>query len=189
MATFYEPRWHAREREARDQERYWELAFSDLDELLRIDRANLRDGEPLTSFGRTVIDVFARVGVSPEERREIEAQTRKDLLARAAQSVETPPPDTDLDPFTAAVAGGGLGPLAPDLAAALPVDPLAGPPSSFSPLPGEPPGAVLPSDAPFATAPGGAPGSPGPLDPLAAGMSDPLAAGVAALFGGAPPAP
>jgi hypothetical protein len=98
MATFFEPRWHAREREARDQERYWELEFSDLDELLRIDRANLRDGLPLTSFGRAVIDTFARVGVSPEERAAIEAETRHELLARASQPVEAPPPDPSLDP-------------------------------------------------------------------------------------------
>lgn len=98
MAAFFEPRWHAREREARDQERYWELEFSDLDELLRIDRANLRDGLPLTSFGRVVIDTFARVGVSPEDRAEIEAETRREMLARASQPVEAPPPDPSPDP-------------------------------------------------------------------------------------------
>jgi len=135
MATFYEPRWHAREREARDQERYWELQFSDLDELLRIDRANLRDGEPLTSFGRMVIDVFARVGISPEERREIEAQTRKELLARASQPVETPPQESDLDPFTAMFGGGGLGALAGLLGGG--VDPSAAGP--LAPAPGSPP--------------------------------------------------
>jgi len=111
MATFFEPRWHAREREARDQERYWELEFSDLNELLRIDRANLRDGLPLTSFGRVVIDTFARVGISPEERREIEAETRRELLARASQPVDAPPPDPSLDPSfdpLASMLGGGL---------------------------------------------------------------------------------
>jgi len=108
MATFFEPRWHAREREARDRERYWELEFSDLDELLRIDRANLRDGLPPTSFGRVVIDTFARVGVSPEDRAAIEAETRRELLARASQPVETPPAELLLDPFTAAF-GRGLG--------------------------------------------------------------------------------
>ena len=87
MATMFEPRWHARERAARDLERYPELAFSDPDELLRIDRANLRDGLPLTSFGRTVVDTFARVGVPPEERRAIEAQTREEVLAVARTSL------------------------------------------------------------------------------------------------------
>jgi hypothetical protein len=103
MATFFEPRWHAREREARDRERYWELEFSDLDELLRIDRANVRDGEPLSSFGRALVDVYARAGVPPEERRAIEAQTRRELLARAGQPVETAPAATELDALTAAL--------------------------------------------------------------------------------------
>lgn len=89
----------------RDRARYWELEFSDLDELLRIDRASLRDGLPVSSFGRVLIDTFARVGISPEERHEIEAQTRRELLARASQPVETPPMEPLLDPFTAAFGG------------------------------------------------------------------------------------
>lgn len=112
MATFFEPRWHQREREVRDRERYWELEFADLDELLRIDRASLRDGEPVSSFGRVVIDTFARVGVPPEERAAIEAETRRELLARASQPVETPPLEPSFDPSfdpLASMVGGGLG--------------------------------------------------------------------------------
>ena len=83
MATIFEPRWHAREREERDRERYPELQFSDPDELMRIDRANVRDGLPLTSFGRLAVETYARVGVPPEERRAIEAQTRDEIRAAA----------------------------------------------------------------------------------------------------------
>ena len=83
MATMFEPRWHAREREERDRERYPELQFSDPDELMRIDRANLRDGLPLTSFGHLAVETYARVGVPPEERRAIEAQTREEMRVAA----------------------------------------------------------------------------------------------------------
>lgn len=108
MAAFFEPRWHAREREARDRERYWELEFSDLDELLRIDRANFRDGLPLTSFGRAMIDTFARVGVSPEDRAAIEAETRRDLSARASQPVDAAPLDSSMAPALDAFRAGPM---------------------------------------------------------------------------------
>lgn len=93
VATFFEPPWHARERASRDQVRYPELQFSDPDELSRIDRANVRDGLPLTSFGRAAVDTFARVGVPLEERREIEALTRNEMLSSARTPLipEAPP--------------------------------------------------------------------------------------------------
>lgn len=148
MAAFFEPRWHARERAARDQERYWELEFSDLDELLRIDRANLRDGLPLTSFGRVVIDTFARVGVSPEDRAAIEAETRRELLARASQPVETPPADPLLDPFTAAFGGAASADVA--FGAASPgVAGLGGADAAGAVARGVPPSGPPPSQAVF----------------------------------------
>ena len=118
MATFFEPRWHAREREARDRERYWELEFSDLDELLRIDRANLRDGLPLTSFGQALLETYARAGVPLEERRAIEAETRRELLERASQPVEVEPVES-LAGLGAGVGGFGAASGAGDPRAAI----------------------------------------------------------------------
>ena len=93
MAIIFEPNQHARERELRDRERYPELAFSDPDELLRIDRANLRDGFPLTSFGQLAVETFARIGIPEDERLAIEAQTRREILAASSQPIlpELPP--------------------------------------------------------------------------------------------------
>jgi hypothetical protein len=106
MAKIFEPRWHAEEREARDRQRYWELEFSDLDELLRIDRANLRDGLPLSSFGQRAIEVYARLGVSDADRRAIEAQTRGEVAASAGTPVVGVAPVAMRPPGSMA---GGLG--------------------------------------------------------------------------------
>ncbi len=113
MATFFEPAWHQEEREARDAERYPELAFADPDELLRIDRANIRDGLPLTSLGRAAIEVYARIGVSPEDRAAIEAQTREEIRAMTPEPLDelgARRPSEELgtlEPSVGAVASGG----------------------------------------------------------------------------------
>lgn len=109
MATFFEPAWHQEAREARDAERYPELAFADADELLRIDRANIRDGEPLTSLGRAAIEVYARIGVSPEDRAEIEAQTREEIRSMAQRPLDelgAQRPLDELGPLEPSVGGG-----------------------------------------------------------------------------------
>jgi hypothetical protein len=147
VATFFEPPWHARERASRDQVRYPELQFSDPNELSRIDRANVRDGLPLTSFGRAAVDTFARVGVPLEERSEIEALTRSEMLSAA----QTP-----------------LIPEAPPLRTPSPIQPPPAPPLSppvsqqqLRPAPAAPPRQnVAPRTG--ASASGGSPGrSPG----------------------------
>lgn len=100
--AFFETRQQREARLARDNQRYPELQFSDPNEILRIDRSSLRQGFPVTTLGQTSLNTFARAGVPPEERQEIERQTAQDVFEsqiRQGGTVEPTPSPIAIQSF------------------------------------------------------------------------------------------